>query len=172
MKKTKRLILALGVLSLFGLNLGFANAESDAEPLQLATALKDANASGITGTATVTIGEEGLRGTLRADHLKVGHAYTVWFFYGDSSNMAGPGRFSSTVAQEDGFTFHGSVGGLHVSSGAVIKLVIFYHPDLTAVPTSMPVACAHMPPSDVARANNLLTPACAMPVAEAVFNIS
>ena len=167
MKNPKRLILALGVLTLLGMNLELANAESDAEPLQLAAALNEANASGITGTATVTIGEEGLRGTLRADHLKVGHPYTVWFFYMDGSNVAGPGRFSSTVAQEDGFTFHGSVGGLHVSSGAVIKLVMFYHPDLTAVPP----ACAHMPASDVARANNLLTPACAMPVAQAMFTI-
>ena len=172
MKNTKGLILSLGVVTLFGMNLGLANAESIDEPLQLTSALKEANGSGITGTATVTIGEEGLHGTVKADHLKPGHAYTVWFFYAEGTNVAGPGRFASTVAEEDGFTFHGSVGGLHVSSGAQIVLVVFYHPDLTASHTSMPTPCAHMPASDAARADNLLTFGCAAPAAVAVFTIS
>ena len=169
MKKVKVLILTLGIATLFG-SLGIANAQSD-DPVQLTAALSEANASGITGSATVTIGEDGLRGTVKADHLKSGHAYTVWFFYVEGAKVAGPGRFASTVAQGDSFSFHGNVGGLHVSSGGIIKLVIFDHPDLTAIHTSIP-PCTPMPASDAARADNLLTFACAAPAALAVFTIS
>ena len=127
MKKVKGLILTLGFVTLFG-SLGTANADSD-DPDRLRAALTEANESGITGSATLTIGEDGLRGTVKADHLKPGHAYTVWFFYVEGANVAGPGR------------------------------------------SSMP-PCAHMPASDAARADNLLTFMCAAPAAQAVFTIS
>ena len=80
MRKTKLLILTGVVLSLSVLCLAFARADDDSEGLQLKATVESDGGSGIGGTAVVSIGEDGLRGKLKADNLKVGHAYTVWLF--------------------------------------------------------------------------------------------
>ena len=157
MKNTKRLILIGAVLSVSVMGLAFARSGSDSEDMQLTAAVTAANGSGISGTATVNIGEDGLRGKLKAENLKVGHAYTVWFFYFEGNAQGGPGRFASTVAEDGDFTFRGSVGGLRVSSGATIKLVMFDHPDLG--------------PNNATRANNVLTPVGGSMAAQAVFTM-
>ena len=165
MRKTNRFIYAAGIAAATFTLFGIARASDDPASLNLTALVAEANGSLISGTASISIGEDGLRGRLSADHLKPGHAYTVWFFYIDGTTVGGPGRFASTVAEDDSFIFRGSVGGLQASSGAKIRLVMFNHSDLTALPPS----CAHMPSSAVARANNLLTPACASMVASADF---
>ena len=157
MKNTKRLILIGAVLSVSVMGLAFARSGSDSEDMQLTAVVTAANGSGISGTATVNIGEDGLRGKLKAENLKVGHAYTVWCFYFEGNAQGGPGRFASTVAEDGDFTFRGSVGGLRVSSGATIKLVMFDHPDLG--------------PNNATRANNVLTPVGGSMAAQAVFTM-
>jgi len=157
MIRSKPLILLGAVLSVSLVGLAFAKTEDDASDLKLTADVTAANGSGISGTATIHIGEDGLRGKLRADNLKVGHAYTVWFFLFQGSAQGGPGRFDSTVAEDDDFTFRGHVGGLRASSGDTIKLVIFDHPSLGA--------------SNATRANNLLTPAGGSLAGQALFTI-
>ena len=158
MKNTRRLTLLVVVLAFSVVCLAFARAKEDSDGLQLkATVTDGGSGSGISGTATVNIGEDGLSGRLKAEHLKVGHAYTVWFFYFEGNAQGGPGRFASTVAEDDDFTFRGSVGGLRVSSGAKIQLVIFDHPSLG--------------PNNATRANNVLTPAGGSMAGQATFTI-
>ena len=77
MKKINPLILVGAVLAFSVICLAFARANDDSDGLQLTATVTSANGSGITGTATVNIGEDGLRGRLKAENLKVGHAYTV-----------------------------------------------------------------------------------------------
>src|SRR5262249_35458709 len=74
--------------------------------------------SGVTGTATICIGEAGLHGKLEAENLTIGHGYTVWLFYIEEADTGGPGRFDSTVAEDEDEIFRGHVGGLQASSGA------------------------------------------------------
>jgi len=168
MKRASRLIL-VGILSTLGvlwMAFGTAAQSSDIELQANVTAL---NNSGVTGTATVEISDEGLRGVLEASNLVAGHGYTVWFFYLEGTSVGGPGRFDSNAAAESGeVTFRGHVGGLRVSSGAKIRLLIFDHPDLTALPAS---GCAAGAATNAARANNLLTPQCGSPVGKAEFTI-
>lgn len=154
MKSTRRWILLGVVVSALLVGVPFARS-GDFRDVELSAAVTPANGSGIGGTATVTIDEDGLRGKLHAENLKVGHAYTVWMFYFQGNAQGGPGRFDSTVAEDDTFTFRGRVGGLRTSSGDVIKLVIFDHPDLG--------------PNNATRANNLLTPQGGSMAAQAVF---
>lgn len=156
MKRINQLALLGVVLSVLVLGLEFAKADDD-PGLQLTTPVTGANGSGITGTATMSLGEDGLRGRLNATNLKTGHAYTVWLFYFEGNAQGGPGRFASTVAEDSDFIFRGSVGGLRASSGATIKLVMFDHPDLG--------------PSNATRANNVLTPQGGSMAAQAVFSI-
>ena len=144
-------------MSVSVIGLAFAKANDDPDGLQLTATVADANGSGITGTATVNLGEDGPRGRLKAENLKPGHAYTVWVFYLEGNAQGGPGRFASTVAEDSDFTFRGSVGGLQASSGATIKLVIFDHPSLG--------------PTNATRANNVLTPTGGSMAAQAVFRI-
>lgn len=113
--------------------------------------------SAVTGTATICIGEDGVRGKLAADNLTAGHGYTSWFFYSHGQVSSDPGRFDSVVPEEDDATMRGHVGGLVVESGAMIRLFIFDHPSFGS--------------SDVTRAENLLTPNGGSPVAKAVFII-
>lgn len=157
MKNIKRLILVGAVASVSVVGLAFARSGSDSEDVQLTAAVTAANSSGISGSATVSVGEDGLRGRLKAENLTAGHAYTVWLFYFEGGAQGGPGRFASTVAEDSDFTFRGSVGGLRVSSGGTIKLVIFDHPNLG--------------PNNATRANNVLTPAGGSMAAQAVFTI-
>jgi len=166
MKKTKRLILIGTVLALSAMSLALARTDDNSDGLQLQAAVTDAGTgSGISGTAVVEIGEDGLHGRLKAENLKVGHGYTVWFFYLEGGAQAGPGRFDSTVAEDDDFTFRGRVRGLRVSSGAQIKLRIFDHPDL-GNPN-----LGGLGVTNANRANNLLTPMGGSKAAEAVFTI-
>lgn len=157
MKSIKQLVPLGVILAFLVVGLAFAKANDDLAGLQLTAMVTDANGSGITGTATVNLGEDGLRGRLRAENLKPGHAYTVWLFYFEGSAQGGPGRFASTVAEDSDFTFRGGVGGLQASSGATIKLVIFDHPSLG--------------PTNATRANNVLTPTGGSMAAQAVFSI-
>ena len=157
MKRLKQLVPLGLILSVSVLGLAFAKTEDDASDLKLTADVTAANGSGISGIATIHVGEDGLRGKLTADNLKVGHAYTVWFFYFHGSAQGGPSRFDSTVAEDDDFTFRGHVGGLQTSSGDTIKLVIFDHPSLG--------------PNSATRANNLLTPAGGSMAGQAVFTI-
>ena len=57
-------------MSVSVIGLAFAKANDDPDGLQLTATVSDANGSGITGTATVSLGEDGLRGRLRAENLK------------------------------------------------------------------------------------------------------
>jgi len=153
MKKSNQLILVGVVLLASVVGLAFARAHDDSDGLQLQAPVTGA----VSGTAVVNIGEDGLRGRLKAENLQVGHAYTVWFFYFEGAAQGGPGRFDSTVAEDGDFTFRGRVGGLRVASGATIKLVVFDHPSLG--------------PNNATRANNLLTPAGGSMAGQAVFTI-
>src|SRR5215472_5037269 len=92
MKKIKQLVPLGVILSVSIIGLAFAKANDDPDGLQLTATVTDANSSGITGTATVSLGEDGLSGRLRAENLKPGHAYTVWLFYfgGERSRRPGP----------------------------------------------------------------------------------
>jgi len=157
MKNNKRLIFLGVALSVSIMGLAFARSDDDSQDVQLRAAVTEANGSGISGIATVSIGEDGLRGRLKAENLQIGHAYTVWIFYFEGSAQGGPGRFDSTVAEDNDFTFRGRVGGLRAASGATIKLVIFDHPNLGA--------------NNATRANNLLTPMGGSMAAQAVFTI-
>lgn len=157
MKRNCRWMLVFAVMFLSAAGVACASGSNDLEGQQIKAALTQINGSGITGTGSVTIGEDGVTGRLQTQHLKQGHAYTVWFFYLEANSQGGPGRFSSTVAEDDEFTFRGSVGGLKVSSGGTIILVIFDH--------------ASLGPNNVTRATNLLTPTGGTPAAQAVFAI-
>jgi hypothetical protein len=157
MKKSNRFMLVGVVLAVSVMCLAFARADEDSDGLHLKADIAAAPGSGITGTAVVDIGEDGLHGKVKADNLTPGHGYTVWFFYLEGGATAGPGRFDSTVAEDDDFTFRGRVGGLRVASGGTIRLVIFDHPSLGA--------------TDVTRANNLLTPVGGSMAGQAVFTI-
>ncbi|GAC1418219.1 MAG: hypothetical protein NVS9B15_12130 [Acidobacteriaceae bacterium] len=157
MRKNYRLMLLVVVIVLSVTGLAYASAAVDNDGQQLKASLTQLNGSGLTGTGVVTIGEDGVTGRLKTEHLKQDHAYTVWFFYFEANAQGGPGRFASTVAEDDEFTFRGSVGGLRVSSGGTIVLVIFDH--------------ASLGPNNVTRAINLLTPTGGVPAAQAVFTI-
>lgn len=109
--------------------------------------------SGISGEAALCIGEEGIRGVVKAEGLQPGNAYTMWLFY----NTNPPGRFDSTVPDSHTATFSGRVGGLIAAQGAKISLVMFNHGPASANP-------------DV-RATNLLTPLGGTMAASAVFTI-
>jgi hypothetical protein len=156
--KENRRILAgvLFAVSFIGLPLT-ASAGQDSDDIHLKVRLTQVNNSGITGTAVLNISEDGLIGKVRADHLVPGHAYTVWLFYQEGDDVGGPGRFDSAVAENDDTTFRGRVRGLSVTSGAIVKLVVFDHPDLGQ--------------TNVTRADNLLTPNGGSSVAQAVFQI-
>ena len=146
MKDTKRFMLVGVVLSVSVMSLAFASSSDDTQDVQLTAAVTaGTSGSGIIGTATVYIGEDGLRGRLDAHNLKVDHAYTVWMFDFAGTAQGGPGRFDSKVAEDGDFVFRGRVGGLRVSAGDRISLVIFDHPDLG--------------PNNATHANKLLNPA-------------
>lgn len=167
MKRVNRSILVGVVLALCVMWLALARVNANTS-LELETDVTALNSSGVTGTATMDITDGGVQGNLSAHNLVPGHGYTVWFFYLQDGATGGPGRFDSAVAESGDVTFQGHVGGLQVSSGATIKLLIFDHPDLTALPAS---GCTAIAPTNVARANNLLTPQCGSAVGQAVFSI-
>lgn len=166
MKNFRGLLVVLGLL-LICPSLALAGEDRGCDGTRLKADVTSLPGSGVTGTVTICIGEDGLRGKLKAENLTIGHGYTVWFFYTEDGKTGGPGRFDSTVAEDEDEIFRGHVGGLQVSSGGTIKLLVFDHPDLTAVPP----ACSTMTATNVARANNLLTFACAKGVAQALINI-
>ncbi len=156
MKSASLMILVGAVLALSVMFLAFARADQQPD-IDLEVAVTALNGSGVSGIATVDISDDGLRGKLKAQNLTPGHGYTVWFFYIQNGATGGPGRFDSTVAESGEVTFRGHVGGLQVSNGATVKLLIFDHPNLGA--------------TNVTRAVNLLTPAGGSAVGQAVFTI-
>lgn len=156
MQKLRRVFLVSGLLLAFPM-LTLAAQDQGCNGTRLQVDLTTVGGSGVTGTATICVGEDGLRGKLNAQNLTVGHGYTVWLFYIEGTDVGGPGRFDSLVAEASDETFHGHVGGLQVSSGATVRLVLLNHPDLGS--------------DNVTRANNLLTPTGGTAVAKAVFSI-
>jgi hypothetical protein len=156
MKRVNRLMLVGAVLAVSAMFLAFARADQQPD-LDLEVTVTSLNGSGVSGVATVDISDDGLRGKLKAQNLTPGHGYTVWFFYMQDGATGGPGRFDSTIAESGEVTFRGHVGGLQVSSGATVKLLIFEHPSLGT--------------TDVTRAANLLTPVGGSAVGQAVFTI-
>ena len=156
MKNFRGMLVVLGLL-LICPSLARADQDRGCNGTSLKVDVTSLGGSAVTGTATVCIGDDGLRGTLFAENLTVGHGYTVWFFYTESGNTGGPGRFDSLVAEDNDEVFRGHVGGLKVSSGAIITLKLFDHPSLG--------------PNNVTRAQNLLTPMGATGKAQAVFVI-
>jgi len=156
MKRSSGLLVVLGLL-LNCPSLALADQDRGCDGTRLKVHVTSLNGSGVTGRATICIGEDGLRGELQAENLTIGHVYTVWMVYKEGANTAGPGRFDSTVAEEDDEVFRGHVGGLQVSSGAAIMLFIFDHLSVS--------------PNNVTRAITLLTPAGGTAAAQAVFNI-
>ncbi len=161
MKKANRLMLGAAVLSLF-LVYPFQSAraeETDGDDVILKTTLTDFGGSGVTGTAILSVGEDGASAQIKAKNVNVGHLFTVWFFYTDSqfSATSGPGRFDSALSEQDKVRFRGHVGGLAASSGATVRLRILDH---------------GTPSSDNAdRATNVLTPTGGTRIADAVFTI-
>src|SRR5574337_1707748 len=115
MKNFRGLVVVLGLL-LICPSLALADQNGGCDGTRLKVDVTSLNAAGVTGTATICIGEDGLRGKLKAENLTIGHAYTVWFFYIEGANTGGPGRFDSTVAEDDDEIFRGHVGGLQTSS--------------------------------------------------------
>jgi hypothetical protein len=111
------------------------------------------NLSTVSGTATLCIGREGVRGAIHAEGLTVGNDYTVWFFY----NAVPPGRFDSDVADATKVAFRGRVRGLRVARGATITLLMFDHGKASLDSNVL--------------ALNLLTPTGGVPAAQAVFTL-
>lgn len=119
----------------------------DCDGVTMLLPLKTLNASGVTGSATLCIGESGVRAHLAAENLTAGNAYTVWFVYFDDptkcitpgactptdtvSPLANPegvfGRLASTVPQESEAAISGSVGGMLLSHGSEVHVPIFTH---------------------------------------------
>jgi hypothetical protein len=155
--KANGLILAVIVFGVSWIGLPPSASAQDSDSMTLKVQVLALNDSGIKGTAVVSITDDGLIGKLKADHLVPGHAYTVWLFYQEGTDVGGPGRFDSAVAEDDDTTFRGRVRGMRVTSGGTVKLVMFDHPDLG--------------PTNVTRADNLLTPNGGHPVAQAIFEI-
>jgi len=156
MKSVNRLIFVGAVLAVSVIFLAFARADQQSD-LDLEVTVTALNGSGVSGIATMDISDDGLRGKLKGQNLTPGHGYTVWFFYIQDGATGGPGRFDSTVADSGEVTFRGHVGGLQVSSGATVTLLIFDHLNLGT--------------TNVTRAANLLTPAGGSAVGQAVFTI-
>src|SRR5713226_8914497 len=106
----------------------------------------------IQGTATLCVNTDGVRATIKTRQLTPGNAYTLWFAYIDNPSLCvggGPGvctavdfgindpsanplgvfgRLDSAVADENGKeSFSGRVGGLRLSSGSKVWLVLYSH---------------------------------------------
>src|SRR5712692_2865894 len=161
MKKENRLILGAAALSLF-LVYPFHSAraqETDCDDEILKTTLTALGGSGVTGTAILCIGEDGVRAQIKAENVNAGHLFTVWILYNDtpSGPTIGPGRLDSALSKQDKVRFHGRVGGLAASSGSAITLLVFDH----GTPSS----------NNAVRASRVLTPMGGTPVARAVFDI-
>lgn len=121
--------------------------DTDCDGVTMTQSLKTLNSSGVTGTASLCIGANGVRGHINAASLTAANAYTVWFVYFDNpSNCMNPGqctpadtvlplanpegvfgRFDSTVANGDNTEFFGRVGGMQLSSGSEVHLPVFNH---------------------------------------------
>lgn len=103
--------------------------------------------SEIEGTATLCANAKEVGGTIKAKNLQPGDAYTIWFVYIDDPSQCsgGPGicgdadfggdnplgvfgRFDSAVGPVNGkVDFTGRVGGLRLSSGSQVWLLMFGH---------------------------------------------
>ena len=100
----------------------------------------------IEGEVTLCVDSKGVRAKMKAKALTPGDAYTIWFIYFDDPSQcatpgqcgdpdfAGPdplgvfGRLDSAVGPVNGkVDFSGQVGGLRLSSGSQVWLVMFGH---------------------------------------------
>ena len=154
MKRVFGISMFLGLLLLYPYRLAMADSDDDAcNRSVLKVPFTAIGASGINGIATLCIGDEGVRGSIRTEGLKPGNAYTVWFFY----NTVTPGRFDSNVPDEERAKFSGHVGGLTAASGAKITLLMFDHGKASTDSNIL--------------ALNLLTPAGGAPAAQAIFTV-
>lgn len=102
--------------------------------------------------ATLCADRKGVRAKIKAKRLTPGNAYTFWFAYVDNpalcvgggpgvctpedfgagNPMANPlgvfGRLDSTVAHKNGKAlFSGRIGGLRLSSGSLVLLILYSH---------------------------------------------
>ena len=138
------LILLLGLGIMHPLAEATADTECDKQALVLLVPQ-------IQGTATLCVNTDGVRATIKTRQLTPGNAYTLWFAYIDNSSLCsgGPGvcgpadfgvgdpsanplgvfgRLDSAVADENGKeSFSGRVGGLRLSSGSQVWLVLYSH---------------------------------------------
>jgi hypothetical protein len=104
------------------------------------------NSSGLSGTATLCLNEDGARAGLRVNGTTSGHAYTAWFFYIEGNNVV-VNRFDSALAEGSTTRFAARVGGIAPKNGgSEIDLVIVDHGNVSGL-------------SSFARAVNVLTPA-------------
>lgn len=145
--------LALGLLALYATSAARAqDLGEDCEGATFTAPVESLNNSGVTGTATLCISENGIHTRIAANNLTAGHPYTVWFLYFDDPlkclipghctpadftiPAADPegvlGRYDSIVAGGSTGRFSGHVGGLQPSSGSVIAFAIFSHGSLSA----------------------------------------
>jgi hypothetical protein len=114
------------------------------------------NHSGLSGTATLCLGDDGASARLRVEGVTPGHAYTAWFFYYEGVSFV-VARFDSALAGQSKLTLSARVGGLAAAIGSQIQLVVVDHGDVSSL-------------TPFVRAQNVLTPAGKPFSAIAVFN--
>ena len=128
-----------------------AEEAEECEGTTLTASLATINNSGVTGTATLCISEDGVHTRITAHNLTPGNPYTVWFVYfDDPSKCLSPGqctgadavapaadpegvlgRYDSITAKGSTGTFSGHVG-MQPSKGSVIVMPIFAHGSLSS----------------------------------------
>src|SRR5713226_5944342 len=137
------LILLLGLGIMHPLAEATADTECDKQALVLLVPQ-------IQGTATLCVNTDGVRAKMKMRKLTPGNAYTLWFAYIDNPSLCsgGPGvcgpadfgvndpsanplgvfgRLDSTVADNSKEDFSGQVGGLRLSSGSQVWLLLYSH---------------------------------------------
>ncbi len=97
----------------------------------------------IEGKSRLCILHDGIRGSMKANGLTQGDAYTLWFVYIDDPTACDPstldcfddpdpegvfGRFDSAVGSKHGQNgFTGTVDGMVPSSGSLVFLLLYTH---------------------------------------------
>jgi hypothetical protein len=120
-------------------------APAPAQPGCLDTPLVTMADSGVTGTARLCIGDDGVQAHVATRNLATDNAYTAWFVYFDrplncktqpcmppdaigEDPVGVLGRMDALVADSSGVgAFEGDLRGLRLSSGSQVHLPIYGH---------------------------------------------